>query len=54
MRLREVEGDASLPGRLLLIGLPLTIALGAVVAHLLFPAAGWAAIGTSHGKLRIG
>jgi sodium/hydrogen antiporter len=43
VRLREVEGDARLPGRLLLVGLPLTIALGTVVARLLFPAAGWAA-----------
>jgi len=41
--LREVEGDASLPGRLLVVGLPLTIALGALAAHLLFPDAGWAA-----------
>ena len=43
VRLREVEGDAHLPGRLLLIGLPLTIALGTVAARLLFPEAGWAA-----------
>ena len=43
VRLREVEDDAHLPARLLLIGLPLTIALGAVVAVLLFPSAGWAA-----------
>jgi NhaP-type Na+/H+ or K+/H+ antiporter len=43
VRLREIEGDARLPGRLLLVGLPLTIALGAVVARLLFPSAGWAA-----------
>jgi sodium/hydrogen antiporter len=28
VRLREVEGDAQLPMRLLLIGLPLSIALG--------------------------
>ena len=43
VRLREVEGDAHLPGRLLLVGLPLTIALGTVAARLLFPEAGWAA-----------
>ncbi len=43
VRLQEVEGDAHLPGRLLLIGLPLTIALGTVFAALLFPGAGWAA-----------
>lgn len=35
--LRDAEGDAALPGRLLGIGLPLTIALGTVVAHLVFP-----------------
>ena len=43
VRLREVEGDALLPVRLLLVGLPLTIALGTVAARLLFPEAGWAA-----------
>ena len=43
VRLREVEGDARLPSRLLLIGLPLTIAFGTVVAVLLFPTVGWAA-----------
>jgi NhaP-type Na+/H+ or K+/H+ antiporter len=43
VRLQEVEGDAHLPARLLLIGLPLTIALGTVSAVLLFPGAGWAA-----------
>ena len=43
VRLQEVEGDARLPGRLLLIGLPLTILLGTLAADLLFPAAGWAA-----------
>jgi sodium/hydrogen antiporter len=42
VRLREVEGDAELPGRLLLLGLPATIALGTIVAALMFPAAGWA------------
>ena len=43
VRLREVEGDARLPIRLLFVGLPLTIALGTVAARLLFPEAGWAA-----------
>jgi sodium/hydrogen antiporter len=43
VRLREVEGDARLPVRLLLAGLPLTIALGTVAAGVLFPQAGWAA-----------
>ena len=43
VRLREVEGDSRLPIRLLLVGLPLTIALGTVAARLLFPEAGWAA-----------
>ncbi len=43
VRLREVEGDALMPVRLLLVGLPLTMALGTVAARLLFPEAGWAA-----------
>jgi NhaP-type Na+/H+ or K+/H+ antiporter len=43
VRLREVEGDSRLPGRLLLVGLPLTIVLGTVAAKVLFPEAGWAA-----------
>jgi NhaP-type Na+/H+ or K+/H+ antiporter len=43
VRLRDVEGDARLPVRLLVIGLPLTIALGTVAAKGLFPEAGWAA-----------
>jgi len=42
VRLRDVEGDASLPGRLLFIGLPLTVALGTVLANLMEPAIGWA------------
>jgi len=42
VRLRDVEGDASLPNRLLFAGLPLTIAAGALVAHLIVPDAGWA------------
>ena len=43
VRLREVEGDARLPGRLLFLGLPVTIALGTLVAGLMFPSVGWAA-----------
>ena len=43
VRLREVEGDAHIPTRLLFVGLPLTIALGTVMAKLLFPEARWAA-----------
>jgi sodium/hydrogen antiporter len=43
VQLREVEGDARLPIRLLAVGLPLTIALGTVAAKVLFPDAGWAA-----------
>lgn len=43
VQLREVEGDAHLPVRLLFVGLPLTIALGTVAAKVLFPEAGWAA-----------
>jgi NhaP-type Na+/H+ or K+/H+ antiporter len=42
VRLRDVEGDATLPARLLFVGLPLTIAAGALVAHLLLPGVGWA------------
>ncbi len=33
--------DAALPGRLLLVGLPLTMALGTVGAHLLLPGLSW-------------
>jgi NhaP-type Na+/H+ or K+/H+ antiporter len=43
VRLRDVECDASLPSRLLFIALPLTVGLGAVLAHLLEPDYGWAA-----------
>ena len=43
VRLREVEGDVRLPGRLLLIGLPVTIALGTVVARIVFPSQPWGA-----------
>lgn len=41
VRLRELRADAMLPTRLLGIGLPLTIALGTVTAHLLFPSLSW-------------
>jgi sodium/hydrogen antiporter len=43
VRLRDVEGDTGLPRRLLFVGLPLTIAAGALVAYLVFPEVGWAA-----------
>jgi sodium/hydrogen antiporter len=41
--LRDVEGDAGLPRRLLFVGLPLTIVAGALLAYLMFPHVGWAA-----------
>ena len=40
--LHDVEGDASLPRRLLFVGLPLTIVAGALVAHFMLPDVGWA------------
>jgi len=40
---RDVEDDASLPSRLLFIGLPLTMVLGTVLAYLMEPSIGWAA-----------
>jgi sodium/hydrogen antiporter len=40
---RDVEDDASLPSRLLFIGLPLTMVLGTVLAYLMEPGIGWAA-----------
>ena len=43
VRLREVEGDASLPSRLMFLGLPLTILAGALVAYFMFPEVGWPA-----------
>lgn len=43
VRLRDVEGDTGLPRRLLFVGLPLTIAAGALLAYLMFPEVGWAA-----------
>ena len=39
--LRQAEGDVGLPLRLLGIGLPLTIALGAVAARVVFPSISW-------------
>jgi len=42
INLRKAEGDASLPLRLLFIGLPLTLVLGLFVAYVVFPGAGWA------------
>ena len=43
--LRQAEGDLGLPPRLLGIGLPLTIALGALAAHVVFPSMSWADAG---------
>ena len=43
VRLQDVEGDASLPRRLLFVGLPLTVMAGALLAYLMFPEVGWAA-----------
>ena len=43
VRLRDVEGDAGLPQRLLFVGLPLTVIAGALLAYLIFPEVGWAA-----------
>ena len=42
VRLRDVEGDASLPTRLLFAGLPMTIAAGTLTAHLVLAGVGWA------------
>jgi NhaP-type Na+/H+ or K+/H+ antiporter len=36
LRLRSIRGAAALPGRLLLVGLPLTVVLGGVVAFFVF------------------
>ena len=43
VQLRDVDGDAGLPRRLLFVGLPLTIVAGALLAYLMFPHVGWAA-----------
>lgn len=48
--LRKLRADAALPARLLLLGLPLTMALGTLGAHLLLPGLSWwvcAVIGTA-------
>lgn len=42
VRLRDVGGDAKLPGRLLSVGLPLTIGAGTLLAYFVLPGAGWA------------
>lgn len=42
VRLKDAWGDATLPGRLLAAGLPLTIAAGTLAAYFLLPGAGWA------------
>jgi sodium/hydrogen antiporter len=42
VRLHDVEGDTSLPNRLLLVGLPLTVVAGALVAYAMLPKIGWA------------
>jgi NhaP-type Na+/H+ or K+/H+ antiporter len=50
VRVRELFADAALPGRLLGIGLPLTMMLGTVGAKVLFPDLSWwvcAVIGTA-------
>ncbi|MFN8019261.1 MAG: cation:proton antiporter [Acidimicrobiales bacterium] len=39
--LRTLEHDAGVPARLLLIGLPLTMAAGTLAAHLLLPGLSW-------------
>ena len=41
VNVRKLRGDAGLPGRLLGVGLPLTMALGTVGAKLLFPDLSW-------------
>src|SRR4029078_3710876 len=43
--IRKDEGDVLVPVRLLLIGLPLTIALGALLSHPIVPGASWAMAG---------
>jgi NhaP-type Na+/H+ or K+/H+ antiporter len=50
VRLRRLREDAGLPSRLLVLGLPGTMALGTVAAHLLLPGLSWwvcAVIGAS-------
>ncbi len=50
VRVKELRRDTALPGRLLGLGLPLTMAAGTVTAKLLFPGLSWwvcAVIGTA-------
>ncbi len=42
VELTQAERDARPVARLLFVGLPLTIAVGALIAHAIFPAIGWA------------
>ena len=42
---RHLRGDAVIPVRLLFVALPLTIGLGALLAHLVIPGVGWALAG---------
>ena len=42
VRLVDAEADARVPIRLLLIGLPLTIVIGTLLAKALYPTSGWA------------
>jgi sodium/hydrogen antiporter len=42
LRLRELRADPALAGRLIGLGLPLTILFGALLAHALNPSIGWA------------
>ena len=41
VELRKLRRDAALPGRLLILGLPLTISAGALSAHWLLPGTSW-------------
>ncbi len=41
VRVRELQHDAVIPTRLLLIGLPITIAVGTLAAHLVLPGLSW-------------
>jgi NhaP-type Na+/H+ or K+/H+ antiporter len=50
VNVRDLRRDTGLPIRLLLVGLPITMALGTLIAHVLFPSLGWwicAVIGAS-------
>jgi len=42
VRLSDVRDDARMPGRLLFIGLPLTVLAGTLLAHYLLPGVDWA------------